>query len=173
MIQVPRFCSMCASPLEPKTPPLDNRERLVCPKCGHVAYLQPKVAAGTITESDGKIVLIRRGVDPKKGCWSFPCGYMEIDEAVATTAKRETEEETGLQIELTGHLGTYSYADSPVGGSIVIVVYRARATGGELVPGDDVTEAKFVRPDRIIWDELAFRSTHDALRDWLKRVNHG
>ncbi|MHC4605398.1 MAG: NUDIX hydrolase [Planctomycetota bacterium] len=172
MIPVPRYCSACSAELVTKVPPLDNRERYVCPKCGHIHYVQPKVAAGTIPERDGRIVLVKRAVEPRKGFWSFPCGFMEIDEDLPGTAKRETEEETGLPVELDGHLGTYSYADSIHGGSIVIAAYFARIADGELKPGDDVCEAKFVRPEEINWDELAFRSTRDALRDWLKARGH-
>ena len=168
MIEIPKFCSRCSAKLIEKIPPLDNRPRRVCPKCGQVHYVQPKIAAGSIPEKDGKIVLIKRGVEPRTGYWSFPCGFMEIDENVEGTAKRETEEETGLNVELSGHLGTYSYAESHDGGSIVIVVYRSRVLGGELKPDDDVVDAKWVGPQEINWDELAFRSSHDALRDWLK-----
>ena len=139
MIEIPKFCSRCSAKLIEKIPPLDNRPRRVCPKCGQVHYVQPKIAAGSIPEKDGKIVLIKRGVEPRTGYWSFPCGFMEIDENVEGTAKRETEEETGLNVELSGHLGTYSYAESHDGGSIVIVVYRSRVLGGELKP-DDVSE---------------------------------
>lgn len=168
MTRAPRFCGQCAAELVLKVPELDSRERLVCPRCGHVHYLQPFVAAGSIPEQDGKIVLIRRGVDPRKGYWSFPCGFMEIDEDVQSTALRETREETGLQIEITGHLGTYSYANSLDGRSIVIVAYRSRIVGGSLQPGDDVTEARWVPVQEIPWEELAFQSSHEALRDWMR-----
>jgi len=159
---------MCSTALITKVPELDNRERHVCPKCGFVHYIQPKIAAGSIPERDGKIVLIKRGVPPREGYWSFPCGFMEADEDVAATAKRETEEETGLEVELTGQLGTYSYSTTDHGVSIVIVAYRSRITGGTLKPDDDVVDAKFVDPKEIPWDDLAFQSSHDALTDWLK-----
>jgi ADP-ribose pyrophosphatase YjhB (NUDIX family) len=164
---------MCGADLITKIPPTDNRERHVCPACGYIHYLQPKVAAGTILERDGRIALVKRGVEPRKGFWSFPCGFMEVDEDLPTTAKRETEEETGLQVELGEHLGTYSYSESLHGVSVVIVAYLARAVGGEARAGDDVTEVKFVGPDEIPWAELAFRSSREAVRDWLKKKGHG
>ncbi len=153
--------------MEQRVPDGDSRARAVCPKCGYVHYQQPKVAAGTMIETDGRLVLIRRAVDPRKGFWSFPCGFQEIDETLEQTAVRETHEESGLQVELLGHLGTYSYVQSWHGGAVVVVAYRAKVVGGALAPGDDAAEAKLVRPDEIAWDDLAFKSTHAAIRDWL------
>lgn len=168
MVPIPRYCAMCSAELVDRVPPLDSRSRRMCPKCGFVDYLQPKIAAGSIPEIDGKIALIRRGVDPRSGYWSFPCGFMEIDEDVASAAKRETEEETGFRVELMGHLGTYSYAKSLHGGSIVIVAYRSRVVGGEPKANDDAVDIRLVRPEEIPWGELAFQSSHEALSDWMK-----
>lgn len=153
--------------METKVPAHDNRPRAVCTKCGFIHYQQPKIAAGTIVEVDGGIVLIRRGVEPRVGYWSFPCGFQEIDETVEQTAVRETLEETGLRVEILNHLGTYSYVQSWHGGAVVVVAYRARALGGDLTATDDATEAKLVKPDEIPWAELAFKSTTSAIRDWL------
>jgi ADP-ribose pyrophosphatase YjhB (NUDIX family) len=152
-------------------PPDDHRERHVCTKCRFVHYLDPKVACGTIAEQDGKFALIQRNIDPRKGFWSFPCGFMEIDETTEQAAVRETREETGLDVELSGLLGTYSYADSFYGGAIVVVVYRARVRGGSLRPDDDVCDARMIAPGEIPWDALAFQSSHAALRDWLRHRN--
>lgn len=168
-IPEPKFCCVCGAAMAQRVPEGDHRARAVCTKCGFVHYQQPKVAAGTMVETDGGIVLIRRGVDPRKGFWSFPCGFQEIDETLEDAAVRETHEETGLRVELLGHLGTYSYVPSWHGGSVVVVAYRARVAGGELRPSDDATDAKVVRAEAIPWDELAFKSTHAAFRDWLAR----
>lgn len=146
----------------------DNRERHVCPKCGFVHYLDPKVACGTIAEQDGKFALILRNVDPRKGFWSFPCGFMELDETAPECAVRETKEETGLDVRINLLLGAYSYSDSYFGGAIVVIVYHALVTGGTLRPDDDVIEAKLITPDDIPWDRLAFQSSHDAIGDWMR-----
>lgn len=174
-----RFCPHCAAPLETRVPPGDGRARLVCSACGEVLYVGPKVAAGTVTALDGGVVLIRRGVEPRAGFWSFPCGFVESDETAAEGAIRETREECGLEVALDGMLGCYSYpanADAPSG--LVIVAFRGRVTGGTLRPGDDATDAQVVPTDAIPWDDLAFRSSHAALRDWLgstlgPEVDHG
>jgi len=163
----PKFCLRCGAALTPRIPAGDHRERKVCPACDFVHYLQPKVAAGTVVEFEGKLVLIQRSVDPRKGFWSFPCGFVEIDETAEEAARRETLEEVGLETELTGHLGTYSYLQSWHGGSIVVVVYRARAVGGRPRAGDDAGDLRLVTPAEIPWEDLAFPSSHTALKDWL------
>lgn len=164
----PKFCSRCGAPMALAIPPADHRQRHVCTKCDWVHYLDPKVACGTIAELDGKFALIQRNIDPRKGFWSFPCGYMEIDETTEQAAIRETKEETGLDVELEGHLGTYSYSDSFLGGAIVVVVYRARVLGGVLHADDDVCDARMITPAEIPWEQLAFKSSFSAIRDWLR-----
>lgn len=164
----PEFCCRCGGPMGRAIPEGDNRERHVCTKCGFVHYLDPKVACGTITEQDGRFALIRRNIDPRKGYWSFPCGFMEIDETAEEAARRETLEETGLEVDLGPHLGTYSYTDSWYGGAILVIVYTATVTGGTLRADDDVSEAKLITPEEIPWDDLAFKSSHAAIRDWLR-----
>ncbi len=164
----PRFCVRCGAPMKRAVPPDDRRERHVCTACGFVHYLDPKVACGAVAERDGRFALIRRNIEPRRGFWSFPCGFMEVDETAEQAAVRETLEETGLQVELSGLLGTYSYRDSFYGGAIVVVVYHARILGGAIRPDDDVSEARLVAPSEIPWDRLAFPSSHAALRDWLR-----
>ena len=172
-----RFCPLCATPLEHRIPEFDDRIRHVCPACGFVLYMNPKIAAGTIPVGrDGRIALIRRGVEPGLGKWSWPCGYVEMDEDVPSCAVRETREESGLDIELGALLGLYSYPASetetagdvsPTG--IVVVCYRARVTTATdvLVAGDDATDAAWFTPNELPWDDLAFDSSLRGLRDFL------
>ena len=163
-----RFCPHCAAPLAVRVPPGEDRPRLVCTACGEVLYVGPKVAAGTVTAVDGGVVLIRRGVEPRAGFWSFPCGFVESDETVAEGAVRETREECGLDVALQEMLGCYSYpANEHAPSGLVIVAFRGRVTGGALRAGDDATDARIVAPAEIPWNDLAFRSSHAALRDWL------
>ena len=164
----PKFCSRCGAPMTKAIPQGDSHPRHVCTQCHFVHYLDPKVACGTIPEIDGKIVLIERGIEPRKGFWSFPCGFMEIDETTELAALRETKEETGLDVALEGHLGTYSYPDNFYGGAIVVVVYRAKVLGGTLRANDDCTDAKTVAPAEIPWEKLAFKSSISAMQDWLR-----
>lgn len=168
-IPEPKFCVKCGTALTDRVPKGDHRTRKVCPACEFVHYVSPKIAAGTIVEMDNRIVLIQRDVDPRKGFWSFPCGFVEADETLEAGAIRETKEEAGVDVELLGHLGTYSYAQSWHGGTVVVVAYHARVIGGTPKAGDDAIDLKLVRRDQIPWDDLAFLSTHAAIKAWLER----
>jgi len=165
-----RHCVHCAAPLQPKRLRGDHLDRLACPACGWVLYHGPEIAAGTVPLYEGRIVLIRRAVRPSKGLWTFPCGYMERDETLEEGARRETLEECGLEVELDGLLGAFSYPPGPEpGGRVVVVAYAAVATGGVPIAGDDADEVRLCDPDDLPWDELAFSSSRDALNAWLKR----
>jgi ADP-ribose pyrophosphatase YjhB (NUDIX family) len=170
------YCPRCAAPLVDRVPPLDNRARKVCGACGFVVYLNPKVAAGTVPVHGGRIGLIRRGVAPGIGLWSWPCGYVEIDETIEAGALRETYEETGLRVALEGLLGAYSYpvtgdpADTAALGSstgLLVLCWAAVRLEGELVAGDDADDAAWFRPEDLPWPELAFDSSRRALDDFL------
>ncbi len=158
-----RFCPRCGSRLEWRH--LD-RERLVCPRCGYVYYLKPVVGVGVLVEREGRVVLIRRGQPPKVGFWALPSGYMEADESAEEAAIRECREETGLEVELEGLLGVYSFGDQEIGRG-VLILYAARAVGGELRPGDDAQEVGLFAPTELP-EEIAFSTHVQALRDWLR-----
>ena len=125
-------------------------------------YLNPKVVAATIPEHDGAVLLTRRSINPGKGLWTFPGGFVDFGEAVTDAAARETLEETGLKVDLTGLLNVYTYPEAPV-----IIVYTARVVGGTLTTCDENDACEWVSPSKIPWDVLAFQSTREALRDWL------
>ena len=156
-----RFCPLCAAALGRAPVPPDHREQAVCPRCRFVFYLNPKVVAGTIPERDGSLLLTRRSIHPGYGLWTFPGGFVDFGESVTDAAVRETFEETGLTVDLTGLLNVYSYSGSPV-----IIVYTARVTGGTPTPCDENDRVEWVKASEIPWDALAFPSTRDALREW-------
>lgn len=165
----PKFCSQCGAPMTKRVPRGDQKPRHVCSRCEHVHYLDPKIACGTVPELDGGLVLIRRNIEPRPGTWTFPCGFMEVDETVEEAALRETAEETGLTVELTDPLGTFSYSDTWWGGAIVVVVFASRVVRGTLAAGTDAEDARRFAPGEIPWPELSFRSSHAALRAWFSR----
>jgi ADP-ribose pyrophosphatase YjhB (NUDIX family) len=146
--------------------------RLVCtgPTCGFVFYLDPKLAVGTIVRMpDGRIVLARRAIEPGHGLWVFPGGYVDRGEDVRTAAIREAREEAGIDIRLDGLVGIYSYP----GVTAVIIVYSAVWTGGTLTIDDESLEIRTFDPDGLPWDEMAFPSTKDSLRDYLDGRREG
>ena len=154
----------------------DERPRLVCDRCGFTHYINPKVVVGAIPERAGRALLMRRALEPQHGAWTFPGGFMEVDETAEETALRETQEEVGLSLKLGRLLGVYSRpsafggrgGSAPGGGpGILVVVFRARAGREPPTPGHECLSTGWFLPEEIPWDELAFETTHWALRDWV------
>ena len=159
-----RFCPMCGGSLEARVLKPAEPTRLVCTRCGFVFYLDPKVAVGTIIRDErSHIVLVRRAIEPGYGKWVFPGGYVDRGEEVRAAAIREAREETGLEVRIDGLVNIYSYP----GRAPIIIVYAATMIGGCLACDDEGLEAEFFAPDALPWDALAFRSTHEALREFL------
>lgn len=168
-----RFCPVCGSPLEPRILKATEPKRLCCtgPACGFIFYLDPKIAVGTIIRVEGgrQVVLVKRAIEPGYGKWVFPGGYVDRGEEITLAALREAREESGLDVRLDRLVNIYSYA----GRTPIIVVYAATMMGGELAVDDEGLEARAFDIERIPWDELAFRSTREALTDYFAQEKHG
>jgi 8-oxo-dGTP diphosphatase len=160
-----RFCPLCGDRLVRRPIPPDRREHPACSGCDFVFYLPPKLVAGTLPVRDGRLLLTRRAIEPSRGLWTFPGGYVDWGEDVREAARRETREEAGLDVEIESLLGLYSYAGAPV----VIVVYLASVPPGAepVACAHEVLELGYFTPDAIPWDQLAFPSTREALQDWV------
>jgi len=159
---VPKFCPHCAGQLAPKV--IDERERLVCQECGFIFYINPKVSAGALIEHEGRVVLVRRGIEPHVGSWGLPVGFTEYGETIEETAIRECREETGLEVELDDLLGVYS-VQSSFYGHLVLILYSAHVVGGEMEAGDDASEAGLFAPAELPAD-IAFWAHREALCNW-------
>jgi len=157
-----RFCPKCAGPLEGRKEAEGEPPFPTCAACGFIYYFDPKLAAGVIPRIGDRIGLIRRGIEPGYGLWTFPAGYVNRGEKVEEAAVRETFEESCLVVRLERLIGVYSYTGRPV----VIVVYAGEVTGGELGCGSEALEARSFAPQEIPWEELAFPSVRDGLMDF-------
>jgi 8-oxo-dGTP diphosphatase len=160
-----RFCPVCGGALEARVLKATEPKRLVCANaaCGFVFYLDPKIAVGTVIRMGGGIVLVRRAIEPGYGKWVFPGGYVDRGEEITLAAIREAREESGLDVRIDRLINIYSYA----GRTPIVVVYAATCIGGTLAVDEEGLEAKAFEPAAIPWDELAFRSTREALSDYL------
>ncbi|MDO8614261.1 MAG: NUDIX hydrolase [Dehalococcoidia bacterium] len=162
-----RYCPHCAAPLIVRLLPTEDRARLVCDR-DHILYVNPKLVVGVIPERRGRILLLRRAIEPRYGAWTFPGGFMEIDESVEECAAREAHEETGLHVQVLDLVGVYS-KPWPQGPAIVSIVFRGRVSAGRIAAGREALEARWFDPRDIPWDELAYDTTRWALSDWLER----
>lgn len=160
--ETPRFCPACGKPVEPRTLEDDHRPRLVCPD-GHVSWRNPRIVVGAIPVSGGRLYLARRAIEPASGRWTYPGGFLEVGESAQEGARRETEEETDLRVEIGRLIGVYSRPH--VG--IVTVVFEASVVGGRPEPAAETSEVRAFAPDDIPWEELAFSTVESALRDWV------
>jgi ADP-ribose pyrophosphatase YjhB (NUDIX family) len=158
----PRFCPACGRPVEPRTLEADHRPRLVCVE-GHVTWRNPRVVVGTLPVRDGRLYLARRAIEPSLGKWGNPSGFLELGESTQEGARRETEEETQLRVEIGRLIGVYSRPHA----GIVTIVYEASVVGGAPEPAAETSEVGHFGPDEIPWDELAFSTVESALRDWV------
>jgi ADP-ribose pyrophosphatase YjhB (NUDIX family) len=158
----PIFCPACGQALEERVLEPDHRPRLVCPE-GHVTWRNPRIVVGTLPVRDGRVYLARRSIEPAVGLWTYPGGFLEVGESTQEGARRETEEETLLRVEIGRLIGAYSRPQL----GVVTLIYEATVVGGEPLPGLETLEVRDFGPDEIPWDELAFTTGESALRDWI------
>jgi ADP-ribose pyrophosphatase YjhB (NUDIX family) len=159
-----RFCSRCGAALELTALPEESRDRLACTACGLVAYINPRLVVTTLPiTDDGEAMLIRRGIEPGRGLWAPPGGFLEVDETVSEGAARETLEETGLLVVPGRIIGLYSRLEA----GVVTLTLEARIVGGEPMLTPEALEIRAFAPNAIPWHEIAFRTSWYALADWV------
>lgn len=134
-------------------------ERHVCAVCGNIHYVNPKIVVGSVCSWDGRILLCRRAIEPRRGFWTIPAGYLEEQETPQAGAAREAREEACAEIEIDTLLAVYSVPRI----SQVQLIYRATLASPQSAPGTESLETKLVTWEEIPWDELAFPSVHWAL----------
>ena len=162
------FCPRCGQPLSDGT--RFGKLRRLCNTCGFVHFHDPKVAVVVFITQDEKVLLVKRAVDPERGKWALPAGYVDYGEDPRQAAQREVREETGLEIRITrliDVLGPDSGAPPREERAGIVIMFEGQVVGGTLKAQDDVEQAVFFAPDEIPVDEIAaFESTHLLLRRW-------
>jgi ADP-ribose pyrophosphatase YjhB (NUDIX family) len=166
-----KFCNQCGSAVKHSVPADgDTRVRAICPSCGVVHYQNPLNVVGCIpVMDDGRILLCKRNIEPRRGKWTLPAGFMELDETTAQGAARETDEEAGADIEM-GRL--FSVISVPRVGQVHLF-YCARLRSDVFNPGHETMEARLFDPQDIPWDELAFRTVSTTLERYLEDTASG
>jgi ADP-ribose pyrophosphatase YjhB (NUDIX family) len=137
----------------------EDRERLVCETCGFINYENPKIVVGSVVHDGDRILLCRRAINPRKGFWTLPAGFLEQHETTMAGALREAREEAQATIEIEALLAVYSIPRL----SQVQLIYRARLAAPEIAPGPESAEVGLFRYEEIPWKEIAFPSVHWAL----------
>jgi ADP-ribose pyrophosphatase YjhB (NUDIX family) len=161
-----RFCPKCGAGL--LTQLMEGQERLVCEGCGFVLYVNPRPTTCAVVVEGDRVMLVRRAVAPRRGCWDLPGGFLERGEHPAEGIKRELREETGLEIELLEALGFFLDAYPEPGETTLNLYYIARVIGGEPKPGSDVAEIRWFPRDALPpMEEIAFPNNRAALAAWL------
>ncbi|PIS42711.1 MAG: NUDIX hydrolase [Candidatus Kerfeldbacteria bacterium CG08_land_8_20_14_0_20_40_16] len=164
-----RFCPQCAGRLTAKK--IDHLPRQVCKDCGFIFYQNSKpTASAIITDSKGQLLLVRRKMNPRKGYWDLPGGFLEEGENPINGLKREMKEELGIDIEISSQIGIYidDYSGSYQSKTLNIA-YEAKSPKGKITPMDDVNEVRWFLKTKIPWRKLAFPWLRAVLKDWLKK----
>jgi ADP-ribose pyrophosphatase YjhB (NUDIX family) len=149
-----------------EVPQGEDRERLVCQTCGFIDYVNPRIVTGVVAHRDGRILLCKRAIDPRKGFWTLPAGFLELGESVEDGARREAREEACAELEIETMLAVYSI---PRIGQVQIF-YRAKLLN-DPTPGPESLEVMLASWDEIPWKELAFPSVKWSLDAY--RVTEG
>jgi ADP-ribose pyrophosphatase YjhB (NUDIX family) len=163
------YCCTCAVPVSLRVPPGDSLPRHVCDACGAIHYRNPRLVVGTLPVWEDRVLLCRRAIEPRLGCWTLPAGFMENHESVVAGALRETREESGAHIEMGA---MYSMISVPHI-SQVHVIYHARLLDLDFAPGEETLEVALFAAADIPWEEIAFRTVAMTLRHYFDERARG
>lgn len=158
------FCSQCGARLTTRVPPGDHLPRYVCESCGTIHYQNPRLVVGCVPEHEGRILLCRRAIEPRRGFWTVPAGFMENGETLQQAAARESQEEALIEVEIGSLLSIVHVLHAHQ----VHVFFRATMPKREHRAGPESLETALVSPQNIPWPELAFPSTEFTLRRYLE-----
>lgn len=159
------FCPACAAPVTQRLPSDgDTRERAICTACHTVHYQNPLNVVGTLPVWQGQVLLCKRNIEPRKGLWTLPAGFMELGESTAQGAARETREEAGAEFELHGLISVISV---PRVGQVHLY-HLARLTSPVFAPGHETQEARLFAQADVPWDDLAFGTVRETLRCYFE-----
>jgi ADP-ribose pyrophosphatase YjhB (NUDIX family) len=156
-----KFCPRCGQLLNSEE--RFGKLRPVCPACGWIHFVDPKVAAAVLVVQDGRVLLVRRVNEPFRGLWTLPAGFVNGGEDPARAAERECLEETGLSVRVTRVYDIVSGREHPRGADFVII-YQAEVSGGNLKADDDADAVEWFDGEHL--PPLAFLATQKVLKSF-------
>ena len=157
-----KYCSQCGEPLRLGIPEGDNRQRHICDACSTVHYHNPKIVTGCIATWEDSVLLCRRAIEPRKGFWTLPAGFLELNETAADGAAREAAEEANARLRIGPLLAVYNIPRI----SQVQLIYIADLLSPDVAPGAESLEVRLFAWDDLPWAETAFPSVRWALDDY-------
>ena len=163
------FCSRCGSTVEFRVPEGDSLPRHVCPSCHSIHYQNPRIVMGCVPQWQGKLLLCRRAINPRKGFWTLPAGFLENGETLAAGAARETLEEANAEVAL---LNLYTVVNVPHIHQ-VHMFYLGNMLNGQFSPGVESLETALFAEEEIPWDEMAFPTVVKTLRAYYEDLRRG
>ena len=164
-----QFCSHCGAKVSRRIPEGDDRPRYVCDECQTIHYQNPRVIVGVLPTRDDRVLLCRRAIEPRKGFWTIPAGFLENGETTLQGAERETWEEAGARVEQPQ---LYRLFDLPHINQVYIF-YRAALAGSDYHPGPESLEVELFAESDIPWSEIAFPVVNDALKEFFEDYRCG
>lgn len=164
-----KYCSQCGAKVVLKVPPGEALLRFVCEACQTIHYQNPKIVAGCIPEWEDKILLCRRAIEPRLGLWTFPAGFMELDETTEQAAARETFEEAKAEVETMSLYAVFSLLHV----NQVYVIFRGKMRSQDFGVGHESSDVQLFSHDQIPWVSLAFPVIHETLKRYVEDAGRG
>jgi len=163
------YCCYCGSRVVSKIPPDDDRPRYVCTSCETIHYQNPKIVAGCIPARDTRILLCRRAIEPRRGFWTLPAGYMELGETSLETAIRETLEEANASVKVVDLFAVFNLPHV----NQVYLMFRSELQNMDFSPGAESLEVALFGESQIPWDEIAFMTVRQTLKFYFQDLRAG
>ena len=168
MHKIVQYCSTCGAGVEKGIPPGDDHPRYICTACGSIHYQNPKLVVGCIPEYQDHILLCKRDIEPRRGKWTLPAGFLENGETVREGALRETYEEARVRVEIIAPFRLFDLAFV----NQLYLMFRASMTVPDFSPTPESSEVRLVLEKDIPWEEIAFPVIEKTLRHYFRdRIN--
>jgi len=163
-----KYCSACGNEVVLRIPAGDNRERYLCERCDTIHYQNPRVVTGCLAIWEEKVLLCRRSIEPRRGYWTLPAGFLENGETAQAGAARETWEEAQARVAIDDLYTVFSLPHI----SQIYLFYKARLVDGSFAAGEETAEVALFHEHEVPWSELAFPVVRDTLQHYFRDRIH-